>query len=70
MDCSECLKRQDLTEEQAIKAWKKVDAVCFDVDSTVITEEGIDCLAAFCGKEKEVAEWYVKNQSIDNVIKQ
>lgn len=29
--------------------------VCFDVDSTVIREEGIDELAQFCGKGQEVA---------------
>ena len=32
------------------------DAVCFDVDSTVIDEEGIDVLADFLGKGKAVAE--------------
>ena len=31
------------------------DAVCFDVDSTVLTEEGIDVLAAHLGKGAEVA---------------
>ncbi|XP_031828034.1 phosphoserine phosphatase [Nomia melanderi] len=35
--------------------WKKADAVTFDVDSTVIQEEGIDELAKFCGKGEEVA---------------
>jgi phosphoserine phosphatase len=30
--------------------------VCFDVDSTVITEEGIDQLAAFKGVGAAVAE--------------
>lgn len=30
------------------------DIVCFDVDSTVIQEEGIDELANFCGKGEEV----------------
>lgn len=34
---------------------KKADAVCFDVDSTVIQEEGIDELAKFCNKGDEVA---------------
>lgn len=29
--------------------------VCFDVDSTVIQEEGIDELASFCGKGAEVS---------------
>ena len=33
------------------------DAVCFDVDSTVITEEGIDVLAEFNGAGAAVAEW-------------
>lgn len=35
--------------------WKCVDAVCLDVDSTVIQEEGIDELAKFCNKGSEVA---------------
>lgn len=34
--------------------WKIADAVTFDVDSTVIQEEGIDELAKFCGKGDEV----------------
>lgn len=34
--------------------WRNTDAVTFDVDSTVIQEEGIDELAKFCGKEEEV----------------
>lgn len=34
---------------------KRTDAVCFDVDSTVIKEEGIDELAKFCNKGVEVA---------------
>lgn len=39
------------------RVWRAVDAVCFDVDSTVITGEGIDALAEHCGKGEEVAEW-------------
>ncbi|XP_023013779.1 phosphoserine phosphatase [Leptinotarsa decemlineata] len=35
---------------------KRADAVCFDVDSTVIQEEGIDELAKFCNKGKQVSE--------------
>ncbi|XP_076764677.1 phosphoserine phosphatase [Xylocopa sonorina] len=35
--------------------WKNADAVTFDVDSTVIQEEGIDELAKFCNKENDVA---------------
>lgn len=39
--------------------WKNADAVCFDVDSTVIQEEAIDELAKFCGKEDQVLGMYV-----------
>ncbi|KAL1489653.1 hypothetical protein ABEB36_013597 [Hypothenemus hampei] len=42
--------------EEVFAILKRVDAVCFDVDSTVIREEGIDELAKFCGKGSEVAE--------------
>jgi phosphoserine phosphatase len=34
---------------------KTADIICFDVDSTVIVEEGIDELADYCGKGQEVA---------------
>jgi phosphoserine phosphatase len=34
-----------------------VDAVCFDVDSTVSPHEGIDVLAEFCGAKDEVAKF-------------
>lgn len=34
---------------------RSADIVCFDVDSTVIIEEGIDELAEFCGKGQEVS---------------
>lgn len=37
--------------------WRNADAVCFDVDSTVCVDEGIDELAEFCGAGKAVAEW-------------
>jgi phosphoserine phosphatase len=47
----------DLNEIMSI--WKTADAVTFDVDSTVITEEGIDELANFCGKGKQIAELYI-----------
>ncbi|XP_052861374.1 phosphoserine phosphatase [Anopheles cruzii] len=40
---------------EAREALKKAHIVCFDVDSTIITEEGIDELAQFCGKGSEVA---------------
>ncbi|KAL4716675.1 hypothetical protein ACJJTC_004794 [Scirpophaga incertulas] len=34
--------------------FRTADCVCFDVDSTVIMDEGIDELANFCGKGDEV----------------
>lgn len=37
--------------------WRISRAVCFDVDSTVVTEEGIDVLADACGAGAAVAEW-------------
>uniref|UniRef100_A0A915INE8 Phosphoserine phosphatase n=1 Tax=Romanomermis culicivorax TaxID=13658 RepID=A0A915INE8_ROMCU len=36
--------------------WRDVDAVCFDVDSTVCRDEAIDELAEFCGCGERVAE--------------
>lgn len=36
--------------------WRIADAITFDVDSTVIKDEGIDELAKFCGKGKQVTE--------------
>jgi len=43
------------------------DAVCFDVDSTVIDEEGIDALAEYLGKGEEVAE--LTKQAMDGDTK-
>lgn len=40
---------------EAAEIIKRSQVVCFDVDSTVICEEGIDELAKFCGKGQEVA---------------
>ena len=42
---------------ETLELWRKGDAVCFDVDSTVCLDEGIDELAEFCGAGKAVAEW-------------
>eukprot|EP00117_Sycon_ciliatum_P000804 scpid70002/ scgid6723/ Phosphoserine phosphatase; L-3-phosphoserine phosphatase; O-phosphoserine phosphohydrolase len=45
-----------LTEkERVLEVWQNADAVCFDVDSTVIREEGLDHLAAYLGKGEAVA---------------
>eukprot|EP00559_Dactyliosolen_fragilissimus_P006197 CAMPEP_0184870980 /NCGR_PEP_ID=MMETSP0580-20130426/39431_1 /TAXON_ID=1118495 /ORGANISM="Dactyliosolen fragilissimus" /LENGTH=262 /DNA_ID=CAMNT_0027373393 /DNA_START=375 /DNA_END=1163 /DNA_ORIENTATION=- len=52
------LEGQDV--EVAIKALANADAVCFDVDSTVIQEEGIDVLADSLGKGEEVSAWTLK----------
>nr|VDD07255.1 unnamed protein product [Brassica rapa] len=42
---------------EILDLWRGVEAVCFDVDSTVCVDEGIDELAEFCGAGKAVAEW-------------
>ncbi|KAK3751820.1 hypothetical protein QZH41_013277 [Actinostola sp. cb2023] len=52
-----------LTEHQTKEIWRHADAVCFDVDSTVVTGEGLDEFAAFCGRGAEVAEWTIKAMS-------
>jgi phosphoserine phosphatase len=41
--------------DAAKDALRSADAVCFDVDSTVITEEGIDVLAEYLGQYEVVA---------------
>ena len=46
-----------LTKENLKQIWKTSDAVCFDVDSTVVQEEGIDELAEFCGVGDKVKQW-------------
>jgi len=42
---------------------RNADAVCFDVDSTVCTGEGIDDLAEFCGKGFQVKEMTLQAMS-------
>ena len=42
--------------ENAMACLANADAVCFDVDSTVIAEEGIDVLADYLGMGEKVAE--------------
>jgi len=44
----------------AQKVLRAAGTVAFDVDSTVLTGEGIDKLAAFAGKGDEVAAWTTK----------
>nr|GEZ46606.1 phosphoserine phosphatase, chloroplastic [Tanacetum cinerariifolium] len=47
-------------EKRFLTYGKKVDVVCFNVDSTVCTDKGIDELAEFCRVGKAVAKWTVK----------
>ena len=49
-----------MAKEDAVKILRTCQAVFFDVDSTVIPEEGIDELAAFKGVGEIVAEWTKK----------
>ena len=42
--------------EHAKLNFKLADAVCFDVDSTMIQEEALDALGEFKGVGKQVAE--------------
>jgi len=43
--------------DSALAVWRRADAVCFDVDSTVTLDEGIDELAAYFGVGAKVAEY-------------
>ncbi|CAG9786880.1 unnamed protein product [Diatraea saccharalis] len=44
-----------MSPQQSVQElFRTADCVCFDVDSTVIQDEGIDELAKFCGKGDEV----------------
>ncbi|XP_015883130.3 phosphoserine phosphatase, chloroplastic [Ziziphus jujuba] len=49
--------------KEVLELWKNANAVCFDVDSTVCLDEGIDELAEFCGAGKAVAEWTARAMS-------
>ena len=44
----------------AQEALRRADCVCFDFDSTLICEEGIDELAEFCGAGEAVRAWTSK----------
>ena len=43
--------------DRAKEVWRGARAVCFDVDSTLTREEGLDKLAEYCGVGEKVAEW-------------
>lgn len=53
------LQNTEPTDEM-LNILKATDAFCFDVDSTVCTDEGIDELAGYLGKGEEVAAWTCK----------
>ncbi|XP_041457069.1 phosphoserine phosphatase-like isoform X1 [Lytechinus variegatus] len=44
------------TLEETMKIFQSCDAVCFDVDSTLIEDESIDELAAYCGVGEAVKD--------------
>lgn len=60
--CCNCLVFSFLTV--ILQLWRSADAVCFDVDSTVCLDEGIDELAEFCGAGKAVADWTARLISV------
>ena len=45
------------SREATQQIWRKADAVCLDVDSTLVTIEGLDALAEYCGVGEEVKQW-------------
>lgn len=60
---------------QTKELFRRAEAVCFDVDSTVIREEGIDELAKFCGVGDAVTEMWVETerhkqpQRVSNILR-
>jgi len=46
--------------DHCLNVWRNADAVCLDVDSTVITGEGLDDLAEYCGCGEAIAKWTLK----------
>ena len=53
---------------EILELWSNADAVCFDVDSTVCIDEGIDELAEFCGAGRAVAEWTARLDNIAEIF--
>ena len=54
-----------MTETEARRLWGSADCVCFDVDSTVCQDEGLDELAEFCGVGDNVKQWTKKGNLFD-----
>ena len=46
-------------ENDVKKIWRHADCVCFDVDSTLCKDEGIDELATYLHKGEEVKKLLV-----------
>lgn len=46
-----------MNKSEVISVWQNADAVCFDVDSTVCMDEGIDTLAEFGNVGDKVKSW-------------
>ncbi|GAU48308.1 hypothetical protein TSUD_324890 [Trifolium subterraneum] len=53
-----------IPSKEILEQWKNGDAECFDVDSTVCLDEGINELAEFCGAGKAVAEWTARAMGV------
>ncbi|KAK3287563.1 hypothetical protein CYMTET_4935, partial [Cymbomonas tetramitiformis] len=49
-----------IPSDEVLAVWRGAKAVCFDVDSTVCVDEGIDELAAYLGAGEAVAAWTAK----------
>ncbi|CAN6469804.1 unnamed protein product [Victoria cruziana] len=54
---SPALHDNSIPSKEVLEIWRGAEAVCFDVDSTVCLDEGIDELAEFCGAGQAVADW-------------
>lgn len=59
-----------MNENSIKQIWKEADCVCFDVDSTVCQDEGIDVLADFLGVSSQVKEWTNKAMGGDVTFQQ
>ena len=59
-DLDRHVSMQNRVEKTFMSVWdifRSCDAVCFDVDSTIVQHEGIDMLANYFGVGESVAEW-------------
>lgn len=56
--CRRPAPRVEVSKTAVFWTWcaSLVQAVCFDVDSTVLRDEGIDVLAGFCGVAQAVTD--------------